>query len=90
MSDTGVGIVGLLALFVLLLFGMPVGIAMLAVGVIGFGAIQGWHAALATLGQMPFEYSRSVDLSVIPLFVLMGNLCTASGASRGLYRFAYA
>lgn len=90
MSETAIGIFGMLSLFALLTLGTPVGIAMLVVGFAGVGVMQGWHAALATLGQMPFEYSRSVDLSVIPLFVLMGNLCTASGASAGLYRFAYA
>jgi tripartite ATP-independent transporter DctM subunit len=90
MSPTAVGFLGMAALFALLALRMPVGIAMLAVGVVGFGALNGWNAALATLGQMPFEYSRTFDLSVIPLFVLMGNLCSASGASRDLYRLAYA
>ena len=90
MTPTAIGIAGMVALFALLGVRMPVGIAMLMVGVVGFGVLTGWTPALATLGSMPFEYSRSVDLAVIPLFVLMGNLCGASGASRDLYRLAYA
>ena len=78
------------ALFALLALRMPVGIAMLLVGAVGFGVLTGTAPALATLGTMPFEYARSVDLAVIPLFVLMGNLCSASGASRDLYRLANA
>lgn len=90
MTPTTIGVAGLFVLFALLGVRMPVGIAMLLVGVTGFGVLTGWAPALATLGSMPFEYSRSVDLAVIPLFVFMGNLCSASGASGDLYRLAYA
>lgn len=90
MTPTALGIAGFAGLFLLLALRMPVGIAMLLVGFIGFGFANGWAAALALLATEPFVVSSNYELIVIPLFILMGNLATVSGMSRDLYAAAYA
>ncbi len=90
MTPTVLGIAGLSALFLLLALRMPVGIAMLLVGFVGFGVANGWVSALSLLAGEPFVISSNYELIVVPLFVLMGNLATVSGMSRDLYAAAYA
>lgn len=89
MSPTAAGLLGLAGLFLLLALRMPVGIAMMLVGLLGFGALNGWGPALAMLGSEPFVIATNYELIVIPLFVLMGNFATVSGMSRDLYAAAY-
>jgi len=90
MGATETGIVGILCLFVLLAIRVPVAIAMIVVGFIGTGLLNSWPAAMSTLSGETFEIARFYELSVIPLFVLMGNLAAVSGMSRDLYAAAYA
>lgn len=77
-------------LFALIFLRMPIGLAMLAVGVVGFAEHVGWRAALAMLGTTVFDAARSYTLSVLPLFIVMGNLLTRAGVSRELFGAAYA
>lgn len=79
------GVIGILALFVLLAIKMPVGFAMMAVGIVGITLLQSWNAALSTLSTETFELIMKPDLTIIPLFVLMGNLAGISGISANLY-----
>lgn len=90
MTPTTLGIAGLATLFLLLALRMPVGIAMLLVGFVGFGFANGWPAALSLIAGEPFVIASNYELIVVPLFVLMGNLATVSGMSRDLYAAAYA
>lgn len=90
MAPETVGLIGILAMLVLLALRMPIGIAMLLVGVVGFATLNGIQPALSVLGTYPYSYSAVYELSVIPLFVLMGNAAGASGMSRDLYAAAYA
>ena len=90
MSNALIGVVGILALFGLLAIRMPVGIAMMLVGFVGIAVMNGWPAALATLGSEPFVIASNFELMIIPMFVLMGNLASMSGMSRDLYGAAYA
>lgn len=90
MTHTAIGVLGIVALFVLLALRMPVGIVMMIVGTVGIGVLNGWPAALATLGSEPFVIASNFELMIIPLFVLMGNLASISGMSRDLYGAAYA
>ncbi len=89
MSVTAIGFVGLFALFALLFLRVPVAMAMLVVGFFGTAAINGYTAALSALGTETFEISVTLTLTVIPLFVLMGNLAGVSGMSRDLFNAAY-
>jgi len=90
MSPATIGIIGLVAFFALLVVRMPVAMTMLVTGFLGIAAINGLPAAYATLSAESFEISSFLELSVIPLFVFMGNLAGLSGMSADLYNAAYA
>lgn len=72
-------------LFLMLLIGMHVGLAMVLAGTLGIALIIPTSAALSLLGQTVNETLLSFELSIIPLFVLMGYFTSASGLSRDLY-----
>ena len=90
MTDTEIGIAGIVALFALFVLRMPVGLSMLTVGVLGNVAIRGWSHALPSLSSETFAIASFYQLTVIPMFVLMGNIAGASGMGRDLYNAAYA
>jgi C4-dicarboxylate transporter DctM subunit len=74
---------------VLMALNVPIGVSMLVVGFIGFGLISGFQPAMVILGTTPFEAVSNYTLSVMPLFVLMGNLANSAKLSRDLYDAAY-
>ena len=88
MSPTLVGILGLAGLFLLIFLRVPIGIALSIAGALGYWALSGLDPTLALLGSVPFEIAYNYDLSIIALFVLMGNFAMASGMSRDLYAMA--
>jgi tripartite ATP-independent transporter DctM subunit len=90
MSPTTAGIVGMVALLALLFLRMPIGIAMALVGAIGIAVLNSPDAALHILGSYPYSHGAVQALSVIPLFVLMGNFAVISGMSSDLFTAAYA
>jgi tripartite ATP-independent transporter DctM subunit len=90
MSPTTAGIVGVVALFMLFALRMPIGMSMLLVGGVGFAYLTNWQAASALLGSEPYHVTSFYPLSVIPLFVLMGQFATLSGMARDFYAAAYA
>ncbi len=81
-----VALVGFGALFALLFAGVPIAWGMALVGAAGFAALTGIGPALAMVGQIAYETSMNYGLSVLPLFILMGNLITRSRLSDELYR----
>ncbi len=89
MSPLVGGLLGCLLLFVLLLSSMPVAFAMLASGILGFALITSPTAALSMVSAELFDTFSSYNLTVIPLFVLMGQLAFHAGISGGLFRAAY-
>ena len=78
------------AVLILMVLNVPIGIAMLVVGFTGFAMISGFDPAIFVLGTAPFDAVSKYTLSVLPLFVLMGNLANSSNLSRNLYDAAYA
>lgn len=85
MDPLTIGLLGLGILFFLLIISVPIGVAMAAVGVLGVAAIIGLKPALALFGNTVYETTANFDLSIIPLFVLMGSVASRSGLSRELY-----
>lgn len=77
--------VGLIGLFILLLVGIPIGIAMGIVGFFGFGTIVAIKPAAAMLGNITYETVMNYNLSVIPMFVLMGNFVSQSKLAAEMY-----
>ncbi len=90
MSPTTVGLVGIVLLLVLLFSRMPVGFVMALVGFLGFSYLVDFRAALSILGKDIFSTFASYSFTVIPLFILMGQIAFYSGISRRLYDTAYA
>jgi len=88
MSSLGMGTLGIAVMLLLVFCGTPVGVAMGAVGFAGFAAVAGFDPALAMLGLAPYSSVASYTLTVIPLFVLMGQFAAMSGLSRELYETA--
>ena len=84
-----VAIIGVIALLVLLIMGMNIGICMMAVGFFGYWYVRNLNAALTLFKQIPFTQATTYSFTVIPLFVLMGNLCFYSGMSSDLYDCAH-
>ncbi|MGN1001701.1 MAG: TRAP transporter large permease [Oscillospiraceae bacterium] len=78
-------LVGLVILLLLLVMGMNIGICMMFVGFFGYAYVRGFGPALTLFKKIPFTQATTYSFTVIPLFVLMGNLCYYSGMSSGLY-----
>ena len=89
MSPVQIGLVGSLILFGLLLTSMPVAFAMIASGVIGFALIVNPQAAFSMVSADLYETFSSYSLTVIPLFVMMGQVAFHAGISRRLFYTAY-
>ncbi|MDP4594747.1 MAG: TRAP transporter permease, partial [Beijerinckiaceae bacterium] len=85
MEPVTIGIVSLLVLFVMLVLAIPIGIAMGLAGLGGMAAIIGFGPALSLFGTTVYETAVTYDLSIVPLFVLMGAVATRSGLSKELY-----
>ncbi len=81
----GTAILGLLCLLVLILLRLPIAFAMLSVGFFGVAVVVGFQPALSMVGQIAFDTGLSYELSVLPLFILMGNFVTRAGLSEELY-----
>jgi len=88
-----------LLIFLILVVRMPIAFAMAIVGFFGFAILQGltfenmfdfrWKAPLTLASNRVIETAQEYGLSVVPLFILMGNFVTRSGLSHELYNAAY-
>ncbi len=89
MDGATIAILGFAALFLLLFIRMPVGVSMMLVGTVGIYMIRP-QAAVPKLAGEIYNEASNFPLTIIPLFVLMGNLAGVSGMSRDLYDAAHA
>ena len=89
MSDVSIGILGLAVVLFLFLTGIELGFAMAIVGFVGFAAIRSTSAALNLLAKDIFDVFSSYGFTVIPLFVLMGQIAFNAGMAKRLYDAAY-
>ena len=85
-------LVGLLAMMLLAFVRVPIALSMGLVGVVGYAYMRDWSwgGALAMAQTKVYETGRNYTLSVVPLFILMGNFVTRAGMSQELFRAAYA
>jgi tripartite ATP-independent transporter DctM subunit len=81
-------LLGFAATFALMMLRVPIAISMGVVGLVGIGLMRSWPAAIASSTTEILDVAK-YTLSVVPLFVLMGNFVTRAGMSRELYRVAY-
>jgi tripartite ATP-independent transporter DctM subunit len=89
MNLSTIGIIGIIVLIVLLYSKMPVGFAMGFLGLIGFSYVVSFDAGLNLLARDVWDVFSSYNLTVIPLFVFMGQIAFHAGISRRLYDSAY-
>ncbi len=89
MSPVAAGGVGTLVLLLLFFTGMPVAYVMALVGFAGFAYVINPDAALNLLARDVYSVFSSYGLTVIPLFILMGQIAYNAGISRRLYDCAY-
>ena len=82
--------IGTAILVVLMFAGMPISFALALVGTVGVISIIGFEPAFSLLGQTFFDNSRNYSLSVLPLFLMMGNFVVQSGIAEDLYKAANA
>jgi C4-dicarboxylate transporter DctM subunit len=86
------GVVGLALMMLLAGLRVPIALAMAVVGMAGYAYMRDWNwtVAFAMAQTKLYETGRNYTLSVVPLFILMGNFVTRAGLSQELFRAAYA
>lgn len=85
MSLTTIAVLGIAALLVMMFLGMNIGLSMLLLGFVGYGIAVNWKAAIGVLQTVPYVQAASYTMTVVPLFIMMGNFAFASGMSENLY-----
>jgi tripartite ATP-independent transporter DctM subunit len=89
MNGLTVGLIGILVFFVLIVFRMPIAMAMAVVGFAGLSMLLSPSAALRVVATSIYDNFASYNLSVVPMFILMGFFAFYSGIGSSLYQFAY-
>jgi C4-dicarboxylate transporter, DctM subunit len=82
--------IGFAAIFALAVLRVPLAFAMGLVGFAGMTLMRGFDPALASTAQVVYETGFAYTLSVIPLFILMGNFVARAGLAHELFEAAYA
>jgi len=84
--EAGIGL--FLLLLVLIALRVPVGLAMLIAGMVGYVHLNGWMPLINYFKTGPYYRFSTYELSVIPLFLLMGQFATHAGLSQALFATA--
>ncbi len=90
MSPIQLTLLILLVMVALMALRAPIAVAMFAAGAVGYVTQAGWLPLANFLNTQAFARFASYDLSVIPLFILMGNFATQGGISKALFEVAAA
>jgi tripartite ATP-independent transporter DctM subunit len=89
MNEVMIGIIGLAVVLLMFLTGIELGFAMALVGFLGFSYIVSFKAGLNLIAKDIFDVFASYGFTVIPLFVLMGQIAFNAGIAKRLYNTAY-
>jgi len=89
MSEVAVGILGLGILLAFFLTGIELAFAMILVGFVGFGYLISFEASFNMMAKDVFDTFESYSLTVVPLFILMGQIAFNAGIARRLYDTAH-
>src|SRR5690606_39076813 len=79
------GALGLGALLALIVLQVPIGFAMIVVGVVGLALQTSWEPALTVLANEPVAVLSNLDIATVPLFLLMGTFASTAGFSTDVY-----
>ncbi len=88
MDRLSLGILAFPILFLLLAFRVPIGLSMFIVGSCGTAVLSGWLPIMSQVKTSAWHLFSNYSLSVIPLFLLMGNFAAKAGMSTALFKFA--
>lgn len=88
MTAEAIGVLLVLGLLVILALGVPIGVSLIAAGSLGLALLISPEAAVAKVGVIVFEVIGKYELGVLPLFLLMAQLCFMAGASRDFFEVA--
>lgn len=83
------GAIAIAAMLVLLALGIPVGVAMAAVGFAGMALAVSWQTALTQFQTLPYNLTAEYGFAVMPMFILMGSLAVSAGIAEEIYDVAY-
>ena len=95
MSVGAIGLAAVVGLLVLMMLRVPIAIALIISGTLGYAAAQGWPVAFKTLASVPYELTganpgAAYSFSVVPLFIFMGAVASRANMSRELFEAANA
>ncbi len=88
MSPDIIGVIGIAVMLLLMFLGIPIAVCMASVGFGGIVAIWGWDKALLAMGMVPYTQVANYFLSVLPVYLLMGEFADVSGLMKDSYRSA--
>ncbi len=89
MSPLVIGVIGIIALIVVIFLGVNIGFAMIIVGFIGYAVLVNMTGAMGLFSSVPYTTVAKYSYSVIPMFVLMGQFAFYAGISQDLYSFCH-
>jgi len=89
LSPLIVGIIGIFFLFLLLALRMQIGFSMALVGFLGFAVLSSFNSSFSIMGMEPFKIGAGYSLTVIPLFILMGQFANHSKMGFEIYQTVY-
>jgi len=89
MSREVIGLIGLLAVLVMMGLRVPLALGFALVGGIGVIVLKGLQPGIGMFGSTPFGWMSTYSLSVLPMFVLMGLLVSQTGLAERLYDAAH-
>jgi tripartite ATP-independent transporter DctM subunit len=90
MEPITIGIIGMIALTIMIVAGIRIFVAAGLVGFFGLWALRGFDKAVGIAGHIPYSDTTNYALSVLPLFILIGHLAHHAGIVQGAYRCARA
>ena len=88
MTGIEIGVALFVLMMLLIVLRMPIAMSLFVCGALGFGLIAGWRPLIGLMVEAPFSRVANHELTVIPLFVLMGQFASEGGISQALYRSA--
>ncbi len=84
-----VGVIGLAVILIMFITGIELGFAMILIGFLGFGYLVAWPAAMNLLAKDLYDVFTNYGYTVIPLFILMGQVAFNSGIANRLFDSAH-
>ena len=88
LNNMQISLVAFVLLFIMLAIRIPIGVSMLAIGILGYAAVTSWTPTLNVLKSVSYETFVSYTFSIVPLFLLMGEFATIGGISQSLFKSA--